>query len=224
VNRNNIPVLYEDEHCIIVNKPAGLACQGGAGETVSLDSLFEERLVHRLDKDTSGIVVLAKGAEEAAFFGKIFEGREAEKTYLALCKEDLTRRRKGAEEKWETINMPLETKGKVQSAETRYRIIDVFPLANAGIGVALLEIRLGTGRMHQIRKHMAAIGMPLLGDDKYGDFKLNKIVRKSKENGGEGIKHLMLHAWKLHISNIDVIAPPPDYWTPFCPESQCSRG
>ncbi|MDR0376061.1 MAG: RNA pseudouridine synthase [Treponema sp.] len=229
-----IPILFENDECMALDKPAGLAAQGGAGVGTSLDSIlkaeFSQRplLVHRLDKDTSGVILVAKNREAAAFFGKLFaaENRGAGcgnagaviKRYLALCK-GTPQPEAGA------IRVDLEVKGARKTAETRYKKINERRVAieNSDELFSMVEIELGTGRTHQIRRHLAGIGNPIAGDDKYGDFKLNKRLRKYL-----GVKRLLLHASRLIIPaaaiskrnggaifDIDVSSPLPDYFDFF---------
>jgi 23S rRNA pseudouridine955/2504/2580 synthase len=212
VDLKRVTVLFENDDCIVLNKPAGLAVQGGKGVDVSLDSLLAGEwsprplLVHRLDKDTSGLILAAKTPPAAARFSAVFAGtggRRAVKQYLAVCA--------GRPERDEgRIRTELEIRGKDKHAETGYRVV------SGGDGSSLLELELGTGRMHQIRRHLALIGHPVLGDDKYGDFALNRELRKTR-----GLRRLLLHASRLIISAealgypLDVKAPLPEYFTPF---------
>jgi 23S rRNA pseudouridine955/2504/2580 synthase len=207
-----VTVLFENSDCIVLNKPAGLAVQGGKGVEVSLDALLaRERsprplLVHRLDKDTSGVILVARTAQAAVRFSALFAGGKGplvRKQYLALC-AGRPEREKGL------IKADLEIRGKGKPAETGYRTV------SRKDGFSLLELELGTGRMHQIRRHLALIGHPVLGDGKYGDFALNKELR-----GTRGLKRLLLHASRLIISAealgypLDVQAPLPEYFSPF---------
>jgi 23S rRNA pseudouridine955/2504/2580 synthase len=217
-------ILFEDDECLILNKPAGLAVQGGAGLTSSLDEiLFSLRdprplLVHRLDKETSGVILTAKNREAAARFSALFSRREEgtaagsqkelRKFYIAVCAG-----RPPAESGY--IRTDLDIKGTVKKAETAYRLISTGVLLETEkIEYAALELEPGTGRLHQIRRHLASIGCPILGDDKYGNFALNKTLRKSR-----GLKRLLLHAARLVISGksgeIDVSAPLPEAFGPF---------
>jgi 23S rRNA pseudouridine955/2504/2580 synthase len=209
---NHLSILFENEACLIINKPAGLAVQGGEGVKTSLDSLLAENynprplLVHRLDKDTSGVILVAKTKEAAARFSAWFAEKSAStggpakirKLYLAACS-------KTPSPASGTIRLPLEIKGKTKESETHYRLVS----ENPGIPCSLLELELGSGRMHQIRRHLAQIGCPILGDDKYGDFSLNKGLHKSI-----GLKRLLLHASRLIIpeEGIDATAPLPEYF------------
>jgi 23S rRNA pseudouridine955/2504/2580 synthase len=204
-----IEVLYEDNDCLVVNKPEGLPVQGGNGASVNLDVILSARysprplLTHRLDKDTSGVILLAKGSAAAAYFSRTMTGNGVRKQYLALCSvgKDVAVGKTG------TINASLVQKGVVKTACTRYR-----RLAENG-GVALYRLELGTGRMHQIRRHLAQNHLPVLGDKKYGDFALNRRLR-----GEAGIKRLMLHAARLVLPLrnrriLDISAPLPACFT-----------
>jgi 23S rRNA pseudouridine955/2504/2580 synthase len=209
----NIPILFENEECIVLNKPAGLAVQGGEGVKNSLDSILTEEfpqhplLVHRLDKDTSGVILVAKTKTSAAFFTGVFVGKGKDpgrvlKQYKAVCKGE-PKPRAGC------INTEIYIHGSAKKAETRYRVVSVKDLPPL---VSLLEIETITGRLHQIRRHLAQIGAPIVGDDKYGDFPLNKSLHKTA-----GLKRLLLHAERLVIpeKKIDVSAPLPVYFDSF---------
>jgi len=215
----NIEILYENDFYIIINKPAGLAVQGGKGVKTSLDAQLKQRallaevrtppplLVHRLDKDTSGVLLAAKGRESAALFSGLLSNKKTVKTYIAVCS--------GCPEKKEgVINDQLYIHGKLKQSETGYKVIKTGALTPpAECDLSVLEIQLGTGRMHQIRRHLAMIGHPILGDDKYGDFKLNKYLHKTV-----GLKRLLLHASRLVIKeqfDIDVTAPLPGYFDAY---------
>jgi 23S rRNA pseudouridine955/2504/2580 synthase len=219
--------MYENEFCMVFIKPAGLAVQGGERVGVSLDSLLARQyknrpyLVHRLDKDTSGLILTTKTREAAAAFSALFAGRRAgpgsggglTKQYLAVCagvpdppegiiREPLDLRGRSRDPRW----------GHSQESLTSYRLLE------AGEGFSLLKLELGTGRMHQIRRHLAHIGRPVLGDDKYGDFPLNRAFRRER-----GLKHLLLHAARLVIppfppflpQGLDLRAPLPGYFAPY---------
>jgi 23S rRNA pseudouridine955/2504/2580 synthase len=205
-DRFPLPVLYEDEDVFVFNKPAGLAVQGGQDVKRSLDRLLAERftprplLVHRLDKGTSGAILTAKHREAAAFFANAIEQGRMEKTYRAVCKKSPALKREGI------IDDALTIKGQLKNALTRYRKIaetDDF---------AILEITLLTGRMHQIRRHLSALDAPIIGDDKYGDFPLNKKLKRALR-----IKHLLLHSARITFptptGKVTVDAPLPPYFT-----------
>ncbi|MDR1058561.1 MAG: RluA family pseudouridine synthase [Treponema sp.] len=229
----DIDILFENDDCLILNKPAGLAVQGGKGVRVSLDSLlaesFRERplLVHRLDRDTSGVILAAKRREAAARFSLWFSlgktgpvrgagGRDPpgpcagkggpEKIYLAVS-AGLPQPPSG------TITQSLEIRGKTRPSATFYRVLSPAPEdPSEEPDYSFLELELGTGRMHQIRRHLSRLGNPVLGDDKYGNFTLNKKYRRER-----GLKRLLLHAFRLIIpkENIDVRAPLPPHFDPY---------
>ena len=207
----NIDILHEDDFAIVVNKPAGLAVQGGEGVKSSLDKLLAEirspppLLVHRLDKDTSGVLLAAKSREAAARFSRLLGAdRKAVKLYTAVCS--------GCPSKDEgIIKEELFINGRAKKSETSYRVIKSGILMPSQCKFSVMELELGTGRMHQIRRHLAMTGNPVLGDDKYGDFSLNKKLRREA-----GLKRLLLHASRLIIKeefNLDIRAPLPDYFT-----------
>jgi len=212
-------VLTQDRAAIVLNKPPGLATQGGSGTHVHVDGLLDAyaadngprpRLVHRLDKDTSGVLLIARTPGSAAYFSRHFAGRSARKIYWALVvgvpevhdgliELPLSKQPGTGGEK-----MMVDESGAGQTARTRYRVID-----RAGNSAAWLELQPLTGRTHQLRVHMAAIGHPIVGDGKYGGqaaFLTGTISRK-----------LHLHARRLVIPHpegdaLDVTAPLPDHF------------
>ncbi|MDE8652629.1 RluA family pseudouridine synthase [Novosphingobium album (ex Liu et al. 2023)] len=210
-------VLAQDRAAIVLNKPPGLATQGGSGTTRHVDGLLDAfaaegprpRLVHRLDKDTSGVLLIARTPGSAAFFSKRFSGRSARKIYWALVvgipdisdgmiELPLAKQPGTGGEK-----MHVDEAGG-QPARTRYRVID-----RAGNRAAWVELHPLTGRTHQLRVHMAAIGHPIVGDGKYGGqeaFLTGSISRK-----------MHLHARRLIIDHpdgapLDVTAPLPEHF------------
>jgi 23S rRNA pseudouridine955/2504/2580 synthase len=203
--RFTIPILYEDEDVFVFNKPSGLAVQGGQDVKHSLDKLLEEQftprplLVHRLDKDTSGVILTAKHRDAAVFFANLIKQGEMEKTYLAVCRKSTALKLQGV------IDDTLMIRGRTKNAVTRYR-----KLAETD-DFAILEIVLLTGRMHQIRRHLSALGAPVIGDDKYGDFALNKKLKRERQ-----MRHLLLHSARLtfpaQTGRVTVDAPLPSYF------------
>jgi 23S rRNA pseudouridine955/2504/2580 synthase len=200
-----LTIVHEDDNIIVIDKNSGLAVQGGERVGASLDDLLEKKLgtrpflVHRLDKDTSGLILVAKNKDAAARYSTLLADRAVRKIYLAVC-AGRPAKRDGV------IDDPVAHRGESKAALTRYRVLAV------GDQFSLLELELGTGRMHQIRVHLAGIGHPILGDDKYGDFMLNKRLRKEF-----GIRKLLLHARRLVIPRtghtpLDLIAPLPEHF------------
>ncbi|MGE0252333.1 MAG: RluA family pseudouridine synthase [Dongiaceae bacterium] len=168
-------VIYQDQDMIALNKPPGLAVQGGSKTGQHLDAWLDAladgkerpRLVHRLDKDTSGVLLLARNRKSAAYLTSAFRGREVEKIYWAVVvgvpaplqgeiNAPLAKRRDREGEK-----MAVAKDG--DQALTLYRVLD-----QAGQKLALLELSPHTGRTHQLRAHCQYIGHPILGDPKYG--------------------------------------------------------
>jgi 23S rRNA pseudouridine955/2504/2580 synthase len=197
-----VAVLFEDDEVLALDKASGLAVQGGSGVGVSLDILLARvrspapLLLHRLDRDTSGVILAAKTRESAAKYSVLLRGMN--KRYTALCAGSAPERGR--------ISSPLSVRGKTLSAETAFRRTESGVLC--GLPCSLLEIKPGTGRMHQIRRHLAGLGFPILGDDKYGDFSLNKTLRKSA-----GIKRLLLHAASLTLpGGLVLCAPLPEHF------------
>ncbi|WP_234729673.1 RluA family pseudouridine synthase [Acidocella facilis] len=173
-------VIYQDDSVIVLNKPAGLPVQGGSGIAVHVDGMLDAlqgehperpKLVHRLDRDTSGVLVIARSGKVAAKLSAAFRGRDVEKTYWALLvglpdalegRIDLPLKRidLGQTSRAE----PASRKDKeAQKAITDYRILD-----KAGRKFCLAELSPHTGRMHQLRAHCLALGTPILGDEVYG--------------------------------------------------------
>jgi 23S rRNA pseudouridine955/2504/2580 synthase len=199
-------VLYEDEDVLILNKPAGLAVQGGTKTTHHVDKLLSAwgeglerpRLVHRLDRDTSGVLVLGKTPAAAAKLSGAFARRKAQKTYWALVVGtphptegiiDIPLAKKGINDR--EMIVPTDAKDpKGEVAETEFVTI-----SRAGPRVSWMALRPHTGRTHQLRAHMLAIGPPILGDPKYGDEKSAAV--------SQGLQ-LQLHARRLVIPHPSV--------------------
>lgn len=210
-------VLHKDRHVIAIAKPAGLAVQGGTGTTYHLDGLLDAlqydaderpRLVHRLDRDTSGVLLLARSAKAARALADAFRARDAEKLYWAIVAGN-PERNEG------TIDLPLSKQpGRAgeqmvvdrehgQKASTDLRVID-----RAGKRAAWLALWPHTGRTHQLRVHCAAIGTPILGDGKYGGT-------EAFLSGAAVAPRVHLHARRIDIAHpgggrLVVTAPLPD--------------
>ena len=212
-------VIRTTPSAYVLNKPPGLATQGGSGTFEHVDGLLDAlaqesdprpRLVHRLDKDTSGVLLIARTPGSAAAFSKHFSGRSARKIYWALVigvptiEDGLIELPLGKQPGSGGEKMMVDQSEHGQSARTRYRVID-----RAGNRAAWVELQPLTGRTHQLRVHMAAIGHPIVGDGKYGGpdaFLAGTISRK-----------MHLHARRLVIpapggDTIDVTADLPDHF------------
>lgn len=243
------PVLFEDEHVLAIDKPAGVAVHGGSGVSFGvIEQLRQARpaakfleLVHRLDRETSGILLVAKKRSALTRLQDQFRERETGKTYLALVVGAWPASRK-------VIDQPLH-KYLQADGERRVRVVskddpdgmrsitlvqvkerlflppplgeasgvpEKKPASSRGGGegggtrdATLLEVTIKTGRTHQIRVHLASAGHPIAGDDKYGDFDLNKALAK------QGLRRMFLHAWRLQFDHpatgerITLLAPLP---------------
>ena len=190
----SVEVLYEDASLFVLNKPAGIAVP--EGETVrksdSLSGILEAKyrepgtqpqLVHRLDRDTSGVLLVAKNRDIAKELQGRFERGEVHKEYLCL----IAGRPLSHEGK---IDLPLPGReGNLVPALTRYRVLQRF------LETTLVRVVIETGRLHQIRLHFAELGHPVIMDQQHGDFRLNKRFRKQF-----GLKRQFLHAEKLALN------------------------
>ena len=195
-------VIYEDADILALNKPAGLSSQGGRGQVHTLDELLwafarpgkaRPRLIHRLDRDTSGVILTARTKPAASFLGKAMMGRRFAKTYRAIVTPGAPDPRTGVidvalrrDEQGREAHMricPADHPG-AEAARSRYRTLAEAP------GAALLELDPQTGRMHQLRVHLASIGRPIAGDARYGGA---LVV------GGHAVARLMLHAAALRF-------------------------
>ncbi len=190
-------VLFEDAAFIVIDKPRGLAVHPGKGDSgrTVIDDLrsaavgYEPFLVHRLDKYTSGAMLVAKDRETAGRLGDLLRGesggggsRRLRKVYLAVAF--------GSPERAGRVDLSLDGK----PALTRYRSLQEIPWGGAAL--SLLEVEIDTGRTHQIRRHLAAVHLPLAGDDEYGDWDLNKRFRAEF-----GIRHYLLHSREIRIDH-----------------------
>ena len=190
-------VIYQDPHVVALNKPSGLSSQGGRGQGHTLDELLwafakpgkaRPRLIHRLDRDTSGVILTARTKPAAGFLGKAMMDRRIAKTYRAIVTPGAPEPGAGV------VDAPLrrDEQGReaymrvcpadhpdAETARSRYRTLAEAP------GAALLELDPETGRMHQLRVHLASLGRPIAGDARYGGA---LVV------GGQPVPRLMLHA------------------------------
>lgn len=195
-------VLYEDDLLLVINKPAGVAVHGGSGVSRGVIELLrlerpQERfleLVHRLDRGTSGVLLLAKRRSALLALHRQLREGTVQKFYDVLVKGRWR-------EPLRSVKLPLH-KYVLESGERRVSVQQegaaahtVFRLQRAWTGFSLLEAELKTGRTHQIRVHLAHLGYPVAGDDKYGDFALNKELAR------QGLAHMFLHARKTVIEH-----------------------
>ena len=218
-----LPILYEDEALLVIDKPAGIAVHGGSGVSFGvIEALRRQRpqarfleLAHRLDRETSGILLVGKKRSALTALHDMFRegglggGRGADKRYLVLVKG-----------RWmdplRHARQPL-LKYLLDSGERRVRVSPegkpshtVFRLLARWQNFSLLEAELKTGRTHQIRVHLADLGYPIAGDEKYGDFETNRLLARS------GLKRMFLHAWKMRFTHplkdegLELEAPVPE--------------
>lgn len=204
--------LFTDADLLVINKPAGLAVQGGSKIALSLADVLPllakaevPRIVHRLDKDTSGVLLLANSLQAAIALGAAFKQRTIHKEYLAIL-VGIPKQRQG------TINIAIHKErgadyekvtvqphGTQGAAITNYRVLD----ANCDANCCLVLLQPITGRMHQLRVHCSSMETPILGDRKYGQFKQHS-------------RKLYLHAWRLQLTwqggGQQFAAPLPEYF------------
>lgn len=206
-------VIFENNDFIVINKPHGLASQGGTGIKISVDDIIRQqneryKLVHRLDRETSGVMVIAKKTSAAAAFSKLIQAKEMTKIYWALVKGKPLQN-KGI------IKYSLLKKGekqqKVEVDEEGKKAVTEYTLLEDMAGrFSWLELVPITGRMHQLRVHCATIGCPIIGDGKYGgaDAQVKGMERK-----------LHLHARRIIIKElgIDATAPLPKHMEEYAP-------
>jgi 23S rRNA pseudouridine955/2504/2580 synthase len=219
----DLPVVYEDAALLVVDKPSGVAVHGGSGVSFGvIESLRAARpqanvleLAHRLDRDTSGLLVVAKKRSALLELHRMLREGEVEKVYVAVVKGVPSREQFDITEALHKyVNAKGERRVAVQeggkSAVTKIRLLE------KGKDISLVELRLMTGRTHQIRVHLAHAGHPVLGDDKYGDFELNRALAR------QGVKRLFLHARRLALAHpasrekLRLEAPMPGDMLAFC--------
>ena len=213
------PILFEDDFLLAIDKPAGVAVHGGSGVSFGvIEQLRMARpqadfleLVHRLDRETSGVLLIAKRRMALKLLQEQFRERETDKVYLTLVGGTWAANQR-------VIDKALH-KYLIDNGERRVKVVAndhpdgmrsvtlvkvkaAIPASPAAPGTpfTLLEVTIKTGRTHQIRVHLAGEGHPIAGDDKYGDFELNKALQKSVD-GSPALKRMFLHAWSLKFNH-----------------------
>ncbi len=221
------PVVYEDAELLVINKPEGVAVHGGSGISSGVIEQLraarpEQRfleLVHRIDRDTSGLLMIAKKRSCLLRLQQQLRVRSTEKSYLAVVRGRWPLRTKTLRATLHTYTTAegerrVSVSDDGRSATTHVLGIKSFDSALAGV-CTLVSCRIETGRMHQIRVHLAHAGFPIVGDQKYGDFDLNKTLQKIS------YKRMFLHAFNLTIGHPEdtksllLEAPMPDQFTRF---------
>ena len=214
----DFPILFEDEHLMAIDKPSGVAVHGGSGVSFGvIEQLRMARpqakfleLVHRLDRETSGILLIAKKRSALTNLQDQFRERETGKTYLALVAGRWPANKK-------VLDKPLHKylldgkEGAPGTGERRVKVVSkddpngmpsvtlVKTRESTATAFTLLEVTIKTGRTHQIRVHLASEGYPIAGDDKYGDFELNKTLLRAGKL--PSLKRMFLHAWRLQFNH-----------------------
>ena len=227
VPARDFPILFEDDSFLAIDKPAGVAVHGGSGVSFGvIEQLRMARpqarfleLVHRLDRETSGILLVAKKRSALKNLQDQFRERETGKTYLALVSGYWPANKKVLDKPLRKYLLPAtqvggaeERRVKVASRDeagampaltlVKVRATNMPLTPDVGTAVqpySLLEVTIKTGRTHQIRVHLAAEGMPIVGDDKYGNFELNRELARG--NGAMALKRMFLHAWSFQCNH-----------------------
>lgn len=217
------PILYEDNYYLIIDKPNGIACHGGSGVSYGVIEQLRRtgeykflELAHRLDKETSGILILAKKRQALVEIQELIKNNQVRKEYYALTSgewKDEKRNLKAPITKF--INKDGERRVKIDKLDGKFAHT-IFTVQKKYSGYTLVNADLQTGRTHQIRIHCQFLGFPIVGDDKYGNFELNKTLYK------ENLKRMFLHAHHLNFThpitsnNIDIKSTLPSDLVYFC--------
>ncbi|MDP9043898.1 MAG: RluA family pseudouridine synthase, partial [Pseudomonadota bacterium] len=220
------PIVFEDDVLLVIDKPAGVAVHGGSGVSSGvIEQLRRARpqarfleLVHRLDRDTSGLLLIAKKRSALVALQDQLRRRETGKTYAALVVGAWPASRKVIDvalHKYLTGGGERRVEAVADSAEEGKRSITLVKVQQALPGFTLLDVTIKTGRTHQIRVHLTHEGHPIAGDDKYGDFALNKALARGQAVPGERFERMFLHARRLRFvhpgsgQTLELVAPLP---------------
>jgi len=213
--------IYEDESLVAIDKPAGMAVHGGSGISMGvIEALRRDRpeakfleLVHRLDRETSGVLLLAKKRSALVGMHAMLRGEaqsRVEKHYYAMVQGAWPDQRRSVKIKLAKYVTAAGERRVAVDEDDGQKSHTIFYRVSEMPGATLLDCDIRTGRTHQIRVHLASLGYPIIGDDKYGDFKLNKHVAAIK-NGG--LKRMFLHAYSMAFlhpltnEKITILAP-----------------
>ena len=201
-----VSLIHEDESLLVIDKPAGIAVHGGSGISHGLiewlrflrPELRFLELGHRLDRETSGVLVLAKTRGALLQLHRVFRERVSQKHYLAVVagqvpRRDRVLRHRLQRHRGESGERVVRIEDDGMEAISVIRGLGTKACAKYG-ALSTVLVRIETGRTHQIRVHLAHEGYPILGDDRYGDFALNRSLRS------DGLKRMLLHAWQLEIA------------------------
>jgi 23S rRNA pseudouridine955/2504/2580 synthase len=206
------PILYEDEHLIAIDKPAGVAVHGGSGVSFGvIEQLRRSRpqaryleLVHRLDKQTSGVLLLAKKRSALTALQEQFRARGTDKTYAALVIGAWPASKKVIDvalHKFEAADGRRRVRAVDADDDDGRRSITLVKVAQRFERYTLLDVTIKTGRTHQIRVHLAHVGHAIVGDDQYGDFDLNRQLARGEGLAGVRFDRMFLHARQLSFDH-----------------------
>jgi 23S rRNA pseudouridine955/2504/2580 synthase len=224
------PVLFEDEHLLAIDKPSGTAVHGGSGVAFGvIEQLRRARpqakfleLVHRIDRETSGILLLAKKRSALTALQEQFRARDTGKTYAALVAGHWPDKLKVIDV---ALKRTLDARGERHVVPVAaddpdgQRAISLVRVAQRFDGWTLLDVTIKTGRTHQIRVHLSQAGHPIVGDPKYGDFARNKALARGETLAGHRFERMFLHARRLAFDHpasgarVELVGPLPDECT-----------
>ena len=202
------PIIYEDDALVVVNKPSGVAVHGGSGVSFGIIEQMRRarpqakflELVHRLDRETSGVLLLAKKRSALTAMHEIMREGNSDKRYFALVLGQWKNVKQHVKLPLHKFDTPQGEKRVMvrdggQASHTIFTLQKSWTPQNDQTGFSLLEAQLKTGRTHQIRVHLSHLGFPIAGDDKYGDFACNKVLMK------QGLKRMFLHAHSIAFAH-----------------------